>query len=164
MSDVNVIVDSREVEKALADLATLFSNEGLTAFMGTIVAPYLAKRAKERFASEGDDVVGKWFPLTPYTKNLRREQGFGEGPINRRTGELENWVTSGTFFPYPAGGGVTMRYPRDKPTGELRKKVQTAQGGKVKPRTPPRPVVGVNEIDLGFVTSALALAAQEAIR
>lgn len=40
---------------------------------------------------------------------------------------------------------------------ELRTKVRTAQQGKVDPRTPARPVMGMNEQDLAVVMTDLAL-------
>lgn len=164
MTDVSIIINSREVEKSLDKLMLLLGPAGLIAFLGSTMAPYLARRAGDRFAGEGDDVTGAWAPLKDSTIRLRAEQGFPAGPINRRTGELENWVTGGSFEAYPTVDGASMRYPRDKPTGELRKKMETAQKGKKHPSTVARPVLGVNERDLLFFQTALSLAVEGAIR
>lgn len=162
----NVKVDDHDVTKALTNLFTLLSPAGMTFFLGSTMGPYLSKRAKERFQGEGDDAVGKWAPLKPATIAIRESQGFGAGPINRRTGELENWVVQGGWNAYPTGFGASMKFP-GKPTGggELRKKVETAQKGrKSAPVTVPRPVLAVGETDLIFFQASLAFAVQEALR
>lgn len=157
-------VDSRDSDRALERLIALLSPVGAAAFLGTTIGPYLSKRAKERFAGEGDDVVGEWAPLKPITIEMRHSQGFEGGPINRRTGELENWVVDGGWEAYPVGFGASMRYPKKAPSGELRKKVETAQKGRKSPNTVARPVLGVNERDLLFLQTSLTFAVNEAIR
>ena len=156
-------VQDADVTQALDNLMALLSPAGMTAFLGASIGPYLSKRAGDRFASEGDDVVGSWAPLKPSTIQIREDQGFGPGPINRRTGEMEEWVVRGGWAAYPTGFGASMRFPGKRPAGELRRKVETAQKGKKQPSTVARPVLGVNETDLLFFQSALSLAVQEAI-
>jgi hypothetical protein len=51
--------------------------------------------------------------------------------------------------------------PGDTPTGELAEKVKTAQQGKDNPRTVPRPVLGMNEVDLAFVLEGLSFFIQD---
>jgi len=144
------------VQKSLTDLAVLLSPVGMTAFLGGQVGPYLARRAGERFQSEGDDVTGPWAPLKPATVQIRESQGYpGDHPINRRTGELEEWVVQGGWDAYPQGIGATLRFPGKTPQGELRSKVETAQKGKGYPSTVARPVLGINERDMLFVIAAL---------
>lgn len=163
MTSLHTTVEAQDVYDALDNLATLLSPSGLIAFLGGHVGPYLSRRAEDRFASEGDDVTGPWKPLSEATIRLRAEQGFAAGPINHRTGELEDWVVDGGWFAYPVGEGATLRFPGQNPTGELRSKVQTAQGGRAKPMTDPRPVLGVNEVDLLFMQSSLMAAIEVAI-
>lgn len=156
-------IRDEQVLAAVGRLEALVSSDGLALFLGTTVGPYLQQRAKQRFQNEGDDVVGAWLPLNPTTVTIREATGFtGEHPINRRTGELEEWVTQGDFFPYPIGAGATMVYPGKDASGTLKAKVETAQKGKASPATPPRPVLGVNETDLLFITAALQSAVEAA--
>ena len=152
-------VNSASVDHMLMKLMLLLSPQGLTTFLGTTVGPYLSKRAGERFEQEGDDVVGKWAELKPATMAIRAESIYPIGPdhpINRRSGELENWVVRGGWHAYPEGFGAAMQYPANLPTGELRDKVMTAQSGRSEPNTVARPVLGLNEADLLFVITAFA--------
>lgn len=157
------IVKDRSVARSLDNLITLMSPQGASAFLGGVIGPYLAKRGQVRFRQEGDDVTGAWAPLKQATVTIRQSQGFGAGPINRRTGELENWVVGSGWFAYQAGYGAAMRFPRNEPSGELRKKVETAQRGRQSPNTVARPVLGVNERDLIFLQTSLMFAVEEAI-
>lgn len=163
MYDIHWTVQDRDVLKAVDELIFLMSDIGLTAFLGASIGPYLSQRAKQRFASEGDDVTGPWAPLKPATITIRQSQNYGSGPINRRTGELENWVVGSGWDAYPTGMGASMRFPGKPPTGELKAKVQTAQGGRVNPPTVARPVLGLNENDLLFLQTAFAMAVDEAL-
>lgn len=156
-------VNSRSVDRSLDNLIMLMSPQGATAFLSTVIGPYLAKRGKARFDSEGDDVTGPWAPLKPATILMRQQSGFGSGPINRRTGELENWVIGDNGFSYPTGFGASMRFPGKKPSGELKKKVETAQKGRKSPSTVARPVIGVNENDLLFLMASMEFAVEKAI-
>jgi hypothetical protein len=163
-------VVKRKLDQSLDRLIFLLEAEGMAAWMGTTVGPWLRKRASDRFASEGDDVSGPWAPLSPATQMIRAEGPWavsGDHPINRRTGELENWVAQGTWFAYPDTLGASLTYPAGEPVGELREKMEVAQRGRPqslgpdKPRTVARPVLGVNEADLAFVMTALAMDIQE---
>lgn len=159
-----VSVHDKGVQQSLMNLIMLLSPAGATVFLSSTIAPYLAKRGKERFQAEGDDVTGPWAPLKPATVMMRQQAGYGgEGPINRRTGELEAWIVQDSGFSYPTGFGASMRFPGRKPQGELKKKVETAQSGRTSPHTVPRPVVGVNENDLLFLMAAMELAVETAI-
>jgi len=159
-----------DLTQSLAKLSVLMSDQGLVAFLGTAIGPYLKKRAADRFASQGDDVSGAWKPLSPATIAIRQDGGFGAGPINRRTGELENCAVQSGWDAYPITKGATMRFPGKKPGGRLKEKVITAQEGRSGdegpdyPRTVPRPVVGVNETDMLFFQTALTFAIQDAMQ
>lgn len=164
MTTLGYFVDDKDVTVALFRLQALLSPVGMSAFLGTTIGPYLAKRAKERFQSEGDDVTGAWTPLKPATIAIRESEGYGAGPINRRTGELENWVVRGGWNAYPTGFGASMEFPKKKPSGELKAKVETAQKGRQFPNTVARPVLGVNEQDLIFFQAALMSGIEQAIK
>jgi hypothetical protein len=167
MTDLYWAIHDRDVVEAVTKMELLLSAEGLMTFLSTSVGPYLRERAQDRFANEGDDVTGPWAPLHPATVAIRESLPYqigGEHPINRRSGELENWVTQGNYFPYPLAGGAALQYPKGKPTGELYDKVKTAQQGKPEANTVARPVIGVNEKDLLFVMAALAAAVEVAAK
>jgi hypothetical protein len=149
--------DSRQVEQMLDRMNSAISPIGLMSFLGVKVDPYLRSRMEARFADEGDDVTGAWAPLKQVTQDIRAHQGFPPAhPINRRTGELEQYITASANFLGPIGDqGAILRLPGDPPASKsLKKKVTTAQKGDN--RTVARPVLGMNEKDLAFVLGALA--------
>lgn len=164
-----VTVLDEGLEKSLENLSRLLGPAGLATFMQVAVGPWLQKRAKERFSNEGDDASGAWAPLAPATVAIRESQQYpGEHPINRRTGELENWVTGGGgWAAIPHALGATLHYPARVPSGELGNKVKVAQTGGMAPRarntTPPRPVLAVDTTDLLAVMTALAVEVDQAI-
>jgi hypothetical protein len=164
------ILQDHDVEQSLDRLMLLLSQDGLWGFLAYTMQPYLQKRAKERFRMEGDDVTGPWAPLKPSTVAIRENgpwQVGGDHPINRRTGELERWVTKGGQKSdiWPSDTGATLSFPsRRGKNADIRAKMQTAQLGRTHPSTVPRPVIGVNETDMIFFQTALTLAVEEAIR
>lgn len=152
-----VDVDSENVEQMLARTSLALSAVGMFIFLNGAVGPWLKRRAEDRFAAEGDDVSGKWLPLEAYTTQIRSAGGYGaEHPINKRTGELENYITQGGADVISAGGFSQLTFPGNAPSAREATKVATAQIGALTPSTPARPVLGVNEVDLAFVLAALA--------
>lgn len=154
--DIQIIGDQRGVDAMLAKVNFAISPVGLSTFMKAHVEPWLQGRAQERFTNEGDDAVGGWAPLEPATQLIRGQRYGAEHPINRRTGELENYITQTPADVAQIGVGVVLTYPGTKTSGELTKKVETAQVGRAQPRTVPRPVLGMNETDLAAVLGGLA--------
>lgn len=158
-----VVINASDVEALLTRVSSALSPVALAEFLTADVAPFLGARAQERFKSEGDAASGKWQPLTAHTQAIRawgaQTQGWAIGPdhpINKRTGELEDYITSGNGKTIPWGTGTSLLYPDpSRASGEIPQKVQTAQKGRTNPRTPPRPVLAVNEIDLAFVLRKL---------
>lgn len=156
--DIQIIGDARGVEAMLQRLELKLAPPNIAAFLHVEVDPYLAQRAANRFANEGDDVVGAWPQLQPGTQAIRASQGFGDShPINVRTGELERYIASsgGATAINPAGAELT--FPGAPASGELADKVQTAQAGRGVPPTVPRPVLGLNQNDLLAVLTSTAL-------
>lgn len=141
----------------LEALDTAHSPQALAAFMETTVGPYLQERAKRRFRNEGDDVSGPWVPLSSTTNAFREAAGYPpDHPINHRTGRLENYITNTKVGARPtSSGGAMLTFPANPPRGETAAKVKTAQFGKFTPRTPPRPVLGINEVDQAFFATSL---------
>lgn len=159
-----VFADTAGVEEMLARLDTALSAEALAEFLTVKIAPFLGARAKERFHSEGDDASGKWAPLMPATQSIRAfgAQTYGwaigpDHPINRRTGQLEDYITSGNGKTIPWASGASLVYPDPaNAQGELKDKLTTAQKGRVSPKTVPRKVLAVNETDLDYVLRRLS--------
>jgi hypothetical protein len=151
MSDligVDIKVDTRDTERLLDALERALSGPSLHDWLMTRVDPMIRARAKARFMNEGDDVSGPWEALSPATVRIRQEKGFpGEHPINKRTGELERYITGrGTVT--TTGDVADLFAPGGNPQGELVKKIETAQAGRQTPYTNPRKVLGINEADL----------------
>lgn len=159
MSDMvrlDIDVDDSRVELMFARLDTVLSAPGIAAMLAGPVDEYIQLKAKQRFANEGDDAVGKWAPLSPATQAIRSQQGYGAShPINRRTGELERYITEtpGQATPIP-GVGAILDAPGHGATGALKKKVTGAQKGEK--TAPPRPVMGLSAADGLAVTLILA--------
>lgn len=157
--DIAIVGDAAGVQAMLMHLEQKLLPPNLGVFLTAQVEPFLRTRAGARFASEGDDVVGKWKPLSVQTQQIRASQGYGaEHPINRRTGELEDYIANsrGSVVIHPAGS--TLIYPGTPASGQLLDKVETAQQGDT--RTFPRPVLGMNERDLAAVLTMMALEIQ----
>lgn len=165
MSETTYVkVDTANTEELLTRVNTALSSEALAEFLLGEVSPFLNARARDRFKHEGDAAVGgTWKPLTAHTQAIRawgiQNMGWAIGPdhpINKRTGELEDYVAGGNGTTIPWGEGASLLYPDPaRATGELKAKMQTAQKGRTDPRTPPRPVLAVDETDLAFVLRRL---------
>lgn len=153
---IEIAGNNEGVEQMLLALDTALNPEAIALFLGAEVGPWLEQRARARFANEGDDAVGKWAPLKQSTVDIRQSQGYGAGPINYRTGELEEFITGSGNSVIPTPWGAELTFPGASPIGEMEEKVSTAQQGKGYPSTVPRPVLGLSETDLVFVLTALA--------
>lgn len=156
---MNFVTDKKGVEVLFKSMNYSLSPVGLAAFMSQVVDPYLHHRAHDRFVSEGDDATGRWLPLKPSTVVMRTEQGFpGAHPINRRTGELERFITERPGRIGQEGAFTTLTLPDHVPSGELGKKFVAAQTGKVPGRKAhsARPVLKLNERDMISVVTELS--------
>lgn len=158
MWELTFEADTEELEAVLQKLTVKLSPPGLMGFLATMVDPWLRMRTDNRFASEGDDVTGNWHPLTLATQMMRIQGGFPPShPINVRTGKMRDFLTGMASDVKPNGIGATLTYPGPVGDPELNEKIKTAQMGKTarSQKTPARPVVGVNENDMLFITSEL---------
>lgn len=155
---VAIVGDSVGVSRMLAYLEVKLSNQGMMSWLAGAVYPFIRERAQQRFDSEGDEVSGKWAPLEESTNRWREFMGVSPAhPINVRTGEMENYITQSLAAVMPQAGGVMMKYPGKPPSSRLGEKVKTAQMGKTKPLTVPRPILGLGMKDLNFTLGSLAL-------
>jgi hypothetical protein len=157
MLNMRFMVHDKDVERMLDRLNMAVSPVALAGFMQATVGPYLQQRAKARFRSEGDDASGKWAELSTTTHSFRINAGYApDHPINRRTGRLENYITETQVgVQATASGGAQVTFPKNPPRGATAEKLRTAQHGRHHPRTVPRPVLAINETDMGFMITAL---------
>lgn len=150
-------VDMSDVDRMFRLMESRLDDSALAVFLKNEMEPYLQQRAAQRFASEGDDATGTWLPLSPATESMRISQGFaGPHPINKRTGELERYITQSAGNINSAPGGIELVYPGTDPTGALFDKTSTAQKGKPNPKTNPRPVLAVGATDMNHFMTELA--------
>jgi hypothetical protein len=154
---VQFIFHDEEVIALLQSVEVALSPMALSEFMAGPVASYLEVRVAERFASEGDDVTGKWAPLAAATQAIRSSLGYGSAhPINVRTGEMLEFVSTGDAKVEAGGASYTM--PGSSPQGDLAAKMELAQNGGVSESgrdIPARPVLGLNMVDLEAVVGLL---------
>lgn len=160
--DFELVGNERGVQEMLNSIDSALSPVGLATFLYGAVGPWVKQRAADRFTSEGDDVSGKWAPLAQTTVEIRETYGFeGARPINKRTGELEAYITQGEVGVTTAPGMGVLKYPKNPPsTKSLRQKVKTAQQGRTSPSTVARPILGLGERDLAQVVTMLAFHVQ----
>ncbi len=158
MFDLDITIDTHDLEATLSRMETSLNPVGLSIFLIGGVLPWVKERAEMRFASEGDEVSGRWAPLETSTQEFRSNGPWGVGPshpINRRSGDLEEYITKSNSSIVTGADSAIMYYPDTAPTGPLKEKVETAQGGKAKPKTPARPVLGLGANDLLYTMEAL---------
>jgi len=162
--DVDIRGDEKSVLAMLRHLDTCFSIQGMTAFLSLDVTPWLQERARNRFASGGDDASGPWAPLRPATVEIRAG-GIARGewagispthPINKRTGLMEDYITKGAGEVVASGASTALYFPRQTISTKagMDKKIKRAQVGDS--RTTKRPVLAVGEPDLVTVVQQLA--------
>ncbi|HEY6021686.1 MAG TPA: hypothetical protein VIY48_18010 [Candidatus Paceibacterota bacterium] len=158
-------VDSEQVTHLLLRHEYALEPAALATFLQTRVDPILKARARERFQNEGDEIVGRWAPLATATQEIRSQRGYGPAhPINHRTGALERFITGFKADVEVTPYGAKLEIGNRTPGVELRKKLQTAQTGKKKPFTVPRPVLGIGPRDLELVMTALHFHLVDSIR
>lgn len=149
-SGVGVSLEDDSVEVMLADLALATSPESYALFLREDVQRYFTDEADHRFAQEGAR-SGVWAPLSRLTQYQRALQGYSpEHPINKRTGDLETYVTKTEGTVATAGFETSWTWPpaTDPLTTE---KFAVAQGGRKGGRTPARPVIEADSTDLEAV-------------
>lgn len=164
--DVEITGDFKDTELMLSSLLEAVSPLTMTRFMMEQMTPYLEGRAATRFTSEGDDVVGSWAPLKPATEAIRQSKGFPPShPINKRTGQLEDFILHGGKDFETTADAATMFMPGygTGVSSDLMDKLTTAQMGKSYPSTVARPVIGLDETDLAAALTMLGFWVQEKV-
>lgn len=147
--------------KLLGAVEAALTAQSLETWLVGDVHTYLSEEIGLRFAYEGDKKSGNWPALADATNRIRESQGFpGQTPINIRTGQLRDWVTT-HYDVMPEGEGATLLIPGDPPTTTLATKLETAQLGRpdnVIPGyapTPPRPILALDETDAAVILESL---------
>ena len=154
---VLIETESDEAQKVLDTLEKRMNPVGLSLFLTTVVDPWIRQRIEQRFDEEGDSMSGDWDPLAISTQQIRASYGYPpDHPINVRTGKMRSFLVGTKSDVKPSGIGATLQHPPPVADAVTAKKIATAQGGSSQPPTPARPVIGVDENDLVFVTSSLA--------
>lgn len=131
----------------------------LASFMQGSLVPHFKQRAAQAFSSESDPRGEIWAPLSPTTISIRESEGYGPGPINVRTSELESYFQTADSDIDVNLLGVTLTWPSrhipDGNDGTLKWKISTAQYGNSRSGAPARRVVGVNIQDMEFAVMGL---------
>ncbi len=154
--DVIITTDKDSAQDAIDFLNDRLGAIGLVTFLNTVVDPFIRNRIDQRFQGEGDDVVGTWHPLAVATQQIRAYYGFPpDHPINVRTSKLRSHLVGTQSDVKAFGIGATLQHPPPGTDAIMNKKISTAQSGSSSPSTPARPVIGVNENDLLFITTSL---------
>lgn len=147
---VGVSLEDTTVEVMLADLALALSPESFAIFLREDVQRYFGDEAQARFTHEATRKSG-WAELSRLTQYQRAIQGYGPAhPINKRTGDLESYVTKSEGTIATAGFETSWTWPpaTDPLTTE---KFAVAQGGRKGGSTPARPVIEADTMDLEAV-------------
>lgn len=150
--------ETQHLQGVLRHLDQRLNPDGLGDYLEAKIEPFLQMRIDARFAAEGDDVTGAWHPLKQATEMIRASKGFPPAhPINVRTNKMKHWLVNVPADLIIGGDEAVLIHPpfAGPSDAKTREKIQTAQQGKRSPNTPPRPVLGVNENDLLFITSEL---------
>lgn len=161
MIGLRVVLDG-DWRHDLDELETRLDPEVMGPTVGQMLDEVFSAQVADRFADEGDSSTGAWASLAPSTQRVREWLAGAHGyniwadtPINVRTGQMKAWATS-SGAGAPAAGGWLYLYPGQAPTGPLEKKVNTAQNGTDKPRTPARPILAVTPIEAEMVSHVVA--------
>lgn len=158
-SGIDVQMQVKENATHQIDAArVLLSGPSTSAYLSTVMYDHLQGRTIRRFRNEGDEAVGgPWQPLNDYTVAIRQSQGYGgDGPINRRTGKMEAFITGSGPGVRSTAEAASLFFPENLPSGEMKRKIERAQRGSRFPATPPRPVLAVDWSDMVFFLTSFS--------
>lgn len=134
-------------------IATIRANLRLPSMVAEI-SELLLKRTLQRFDSERDPERRRWSPLTTYTLVRRLAEGYPEGPILRRSGELRGAIhiirgsAAGSVY---TNTGAQSRIGIDDPS--IVPYAAAHQNGA--PGLPKRRFLGISRLDVKAVDSLL---------
>jgi len=149
-----VIVDDTSSAHLLDSLTLAIGPASLEEYLRGDASHFFEQDIESRFNEDGDVKSGFWEPLSEATVNIREWYGYGgEGPINVRTGALQEFVQFGREF-LAGDTWAEMQVPGAAPNPLLERKLKTAQECDNSPNplgsgpTPARPVLAVSDMDL----------------
>lgn len=158
MTIVQFIIEAESAEAFIEKMELALGPERITEFLEGPTNEWITNRAHERFDHEGDSASGEWGGLSQATVDIREALGYGDGPINERTGQLRRWaVSSGTIT--EEEGSIGGIWPGDDPVGQLIPKVEHARKGGISDwgnPFPARPVVAFDAEDVTGIALAFA--------
>lgn len=146
------------IEALLDDMDTDLGGRALSEVLGKQVAPYLKEKALGRFESRTDPDGKAWTPLSDATESWRGSYHYesGNDSPNKRTGKLEDFIRGALPSVLVTEDTTTLFYPGNEPDDKwTAEKYRTAQRGKPQPKTPPRPIIGLNQDDYIFIETVL---------
>ena len=112
MAGTRVDVNTTVVDRMLRNMMASTTPTAIAAYLSTVVHPRLARRARERFASQGDEAVGgTWQPLQQSTLEIKKSLGYGRKKINERTGHLRDSIVDSRPVLGHNGFGETLDFP-----------------------------------------------------
>jgi hypothetical protein len=158
---VNVQVEHGQVDAKLTALEMALSPPSLEWWLDEKAHRHFQNDIVQRFAYEGDRKSGAWPPLTEATQRIRRDLGYTEDEINRRSNRLLEFVAE-TYETSVGPDYAMLDVPGHHPPDALTaRKLETAQkGSDDNPRgfkpTPPRPVLAEpDNVDVAFLLESL---------
>lgn len=135
-----------------------YGRQGYVMLLAGPIHQYLQSRARAMFQYEQGPEGDAWAPLAPATHNWRRSAikrgetapDVGpEHPINRRTGDLEDAMTTGGPSILAGASSLVLSFPGDMAQAGREAKFSQAQNGRG--TSPARPVIGLGADDLGQI-------------
>lgn len=154
--DAAIIGDASSARRMVAELYAKLSPALLGGWMVGFVEPLVEKNTMNTFAQESDPKGNPWAPLAPSTIENRLSEGYPEGPIQYRSGELYQYFEGAGSDIIATQIGTQMTWPGQPPTGEkLPYKVGSAQRGNARTGAPPRPILGLTLQDGAEITAGL---------
>lgn len=138
-----VNVNKTVVDRMLRNMMQSTTPTAIAAYLSTVVHPRLARRARDRFRTEGDEAVGgEWTPLAQSTLEIKKALGYGRKKINARTDLLRDSIVYSRPVLGHNGFGETLDFPGNWDRPDLFYRHMQA-AGQINTHVA-RPVVGVD--------------------
>ena len=159
---IDVEYDDSAIRRALDNLRA--AGEDLSPVM-RVIAGHLEDSVAESFEQQSAPDGSPWAPLRDSTKKQRRKQGYRDGPILERSGDLGGSITSGSDHD-SAVAGTNLVYAATHQFGAEKGAFGTTSRGAPIPwgPIPARPIFGVWPEHAELITDAVLDHLRDAIR